>query len=948
MKSLIKVVVLAFAMFFATQAFAWGPGNIDCANAAHLATLGGATPLDQKDCEFLEDIYALDGATWGPAEALLTGENEWGTLTDAETWPQVTLNSGRISSLIRQGTGTRAITLVGGLNGTQIPTAIVGLNISSHPGLTGDITSWVLPSTLEGLSIPNNDLTGDVTLWDPSVAPKLRDFRISGNNLTGDITEWATGGAREFPKDDMVTFFIGGNPDMTGDLTNWDLSTYPKLLNFRADNADYTGDLTGWQFPATNWRVLLQGNGFEGSIAGWTPSTGLALNLQGNAFAGELPNFTATAMGTAGTGLNLNENKFETAIPGFDTAANNASGGSNWSATQTIAPENPTVTSQTATDVVVSVDTYEYNSVGDYNLSYGLTTSGPYTEGTVTAPRSAGEDITVPGLMTNTVYYGVVEAETPANSGGNVLSATSTEFQMVLQTIPDLTSASDDGSSDTDNITSNTTPMFEGECVAGATVEIYIDGTATGDTGLCTPAGTYAIPLTTALTAGTAYDVAQQQTDAGTGLMTGLSAALEVIIDIDTDGDGLADAEETALGTDPNDADSDNDGISDGDEINGLDANPGSGDETDPNNPDSDNDGIQDGTELGIDTAVADPDGAGPLLGTDTGIFVPDTDPATTTDPNNPDSDNGGVCDGNATVTGVCVAGEDINGNGAVDAGETDPNILDGTEVQTTGSGSGSGSGSTASIQTRGSDVNGTQVTLRGKVKKSDGWKTFFAISTTDRSPSCSRPEVRVDVSGTYDDEEEFRAMWNGVAGEEYEFKACGERNGSLKQGVTKDFTLEEVNSNEPEETNESNNDSLLDLLKKLLQEIRDAKNSTSVAADTCPLFTQHMVFGDRDGSGALSSQNAGVSTLISEVEKLQRELNKQGYFNGPFTGYYGPLTRDAVSRWQATHSSEVLTPWGLTRPTGKFYQSSERWMNELNGCADSVTLDNGVRLGGR
>ncbi|MEZ5448369.1 MAG: hypothetical protein R3E89_04940 [Thiolinea sp.] len=157
--------------------------------------------------------------------------------------------------------------------------------------------------------------------------------------------------------------------------------------------------------------------------------------------------------------------------------------------------------------------------------------------------------------------------------------------------------------------------------------------------------------------------------------------------DPDTDGDGLNDGQEDANGngvvdageTNPLDADSDDDGLSDGaEDTNGngvVDAG-----ETDPLNPDSDQDGLQDGTEQGVTTPIAggSSDGGTPVsyAGTDPATFIPDADPATTTDPTNPDTDGGGLSDGNngASSGGVCTAGEDLNNNGRVDAGETDPN----------------------------------------------------------------------------------------------------------------------------------------------------------------------------------------------------------------------------------------------------------------------------------
>ncbi|WP_240359172.1 adventurous gliding motility protein AgmC [Pyxidicoccus trucidator] len=148
-------------------------------------------------------------------------------------------------------------------------------------------------------------------------------------------------------------------------------------------------------------------------------------------------------------------------------------------------------------------------------------------------------------------------------------------------------------------------------------------------------------------------------------------------VSLDTDGDGLTDAEEVTLGTDPNNPDTDGDGLPDGIEVNVG--------ETDPLDDDSDDDGLMDGTEDAdhdgiVDENETDPndgDTDGDLLtdglelgltepeGTDTDltVFTPDLDPTTTTNPLNVDTDGGSVRDGV----------EDANHNGRVDAGETNP-----------------------------------------------------------------------------------------------------------------------------------------------------------------------------------------------------------------------------------------------------------------------------------
>jgi hypothetical protein len=134
---------------------------------------------------------------------------------------------------------------------------------------------------------------------------------------------------------------------------------------------------------------------------------------------------------------------------------------------------------------------------------------------------------------------------------------------------------------------------------------------------------------------------------------------------VDSDGDGLTDAQEATLGTDPHNADTDGDGLTDGAEVNTY--------GTDPKDADTDNGGVPDGIEVqngtnplnAADDATltgpnADPDGDGltnaqeAALGTDP--FDADTDNdglkdgaevnTYKTNPLDPDTDNDGLKDG--------------------------------------------------------------------------------------------------------------------------------------------------------------------------------------------------------------------------------------------------------------------------------------------------------------
>lgn len=187
-----------------------------------------------------------------------------------------------------------------------------------------------------------------------------------------------------------------------------------------------------------------------------------------------------------------------------------------------------------------------------------------------------------------------------------------------------------------------------------------------------------------------------QGTDAFTytttdGILTA-SASVVVGVGLDSDGDGILDLDETIHGTDPTNPDTDGDLLADGVEVNVTATSPTDDDVDDDGlldgHEDVDGDGVVDPEETAAAIADTDQDGLADGLerglsvpegdDTDPASFVPDADPATTTDPLDDDSDDDGLLDGN----------EDTDHNGAVGDGETDPTdadtdddyLLDGTE----------------------------------------------------------------------------------------------------------------------------------------------------------------------------------------------------------------------------------------------------------------------------
>ncbi|MCU0484589.1 MAG: DUF5050 domain-containing protein [Anaerolineales bacterium] len=148
---------------------------------------------------------------------------------------------------------------------------------------------------------------------------------------------------------------------------------------------------------------------------------------------------------------------------------------------------------------------------------------------------------------------------------------------------------------------------------------------------------------------------------------------------LDTDGDGLPDAQEPAFGTDPNNPDTDGDGINDKAEID-LRTNPTKADtdgdgipdgeelrlKTDPNKADTDGDTISDGDELKAGTNPSDTD-------SDDDELADGEEKTAGTNPLNPDTDQDKVLDGKEVKMGLNPLNPDTDGDGILDGVDPDP-----------------------------------------------------------------------------------------------------------------------------------------------------------------------------------------------------------------------------------------------------------------------------------
>lgn len=97
------------------------------------------------------------------------------------------------------------------------------------------------------------------------------------------------------------------------------------------------------------------------------------------------------------------------------------------------------------------------------------------------------------------------------------------------------------------------------------------------------------------------------------------------------------------------------------------------------------------------------------------------------------------------------------------------------------------------------------------------------------------------------------------------------------------------------------------------------------VATSSCPVVVGFM--------------KAGAPNDPAEVAKLQAYLRSSQGSDVDVTGIFDQKTEAAVSAFQRKYMSEVMGPWGATRPSGVVYLTTAKKLNQL-ACGAPLTLD--------
>jgi len=149
--------------------------------------------------------------------------------------------------------------------------------------VSGDISGWVLPSTLQYLSVYSTSVSGDISGW---VLPStLQYLYVYSTSVSGDISGWTLPSS-------LATLAVNST-SVSGDISGWTLPS--SLATLSVSTTSVSGDISGWTLPSTLVSFYVSATSVSGDISGWVlPSSLVILYVNntsvtygtGNAFDG--------------------------------------------------------------------------------------------------------------------------------------------------------------------------------------------------------------------------------------------------------------------------------------------------------------------------------------------------------------------------------------------------------------------------------------------------------------------------------------------------------------------------------------------------------------------------------------------------------------------------------------------------------------------------------------
>ena len=220
---------------------------------------------------YVEDIYVKDlTSTVHDSIALAVGEKLQFVCSDWNVITRIDLNTDKISGDISSWTLPTALTyfrvdntsVSGDISGWVLPAALQYFYVSAT-SVSGDISGWSLPSTLLDFYANVTSVSGNISGW--SLPSGLVNFRIYNTSVTGNISGWT------LPS--TLTNIYMYNTTVSGDISGWSLPS--GLMYFRMDYTSVSGDISDWVLPSGLIYYYIGNTSVSGDISGWVLPSGL-------------------------------------------------------------------------------------------------------------------------------------------------------------------------------------------------------------------------------------------------------------------------------------------------------------------------------------------------------------------------------------------------------------------------------------------------------------------------------------------------------------------------------------------------------------------------------------------------------------------------------------------------------------------------------------------------